>query len=43
MEIIKLSKLCVHAKPISLQSFFLALFYNNDNCEPILHIAVGFA
>jgi hypothetical protein len=43
MEIIEWSELCGHAKPVSLQSFFLALVYTNDNCEPILHIAVGFA
>ncbi len=38
MEIITWSQLRIHAKPVSLQSFFLALLYTNDNCEPILHI-----
>jgi predicted Rossmann-fold nucleotide-binding protein len=40
MEIITWSQLRIHAKPVSLQSFFLALLYTNDNYEPILHIAV---
>jgi hypothetical protein len=43
MEIITWSQLRIHAKPVSLQSSFLALLYTNDNCEPILHVAVQFA